>query len=232
MKASSAQRQRPRKRLCCICPCTRVAGALLARAQEPRQLLEAFAQAEEANLFLIQAAQEAEEGLEGAAAALSAAQRRLGDEAAVLRAQVHLTGDLGFCAISSAARRPPGYSQHLCSAAAISSRSGYDTALAAVNDLVMRLPCLMYPAAPLAVVCSAEHAAGPARGKHACLAATRSQAVQTETCTVSAAHALGVDVLSAGHRAGEYAGATDRPVQVLAGMGFRMHCMHAAQSML
>lgn len=56
--------------------------------QEPRQLLEAFAQAEEANLFLIQAAQEAEEGLEAAAASLAAAKRRLGGEAAGLRAQV------------------------------------------------------------------------------------------------------------------------------------------------
>ena len=55
--------------------------------QEPRQLLEAFAQAEEGNLFLIQAAQEAEEGLEAARAALAAAKRRLGDEAVGLRAQ-------------------------------------------------------------------------------------------------------------------------------------------------
>lgn len=59
----------------------------LCAAQEPRQLLEAFAQAEEANLFLIQAAQEAEEGLEAASAALAAARRRLGGEAAGLRAQ-------------------------------------------------------------------------------------------------------------------------------------------------
>ncbi|KAK9843417.1 hypothetical protein WJX81_001291 [Elliptochloris bilobata] len=56
--------------------------------QEPRQLLEVFVQAEETNLFLIQAAQEAEEGLEGASAALAAARRRLGDEAAGLQAQV------------------------------------------------------------------------------------------------------------------------------------------------